>query len=70
MIRKMRRFEKDKVVFRSIWSEMTGSKSVEVGSNINQRYDSTLKSSDIFCIETYLPVRESSEMADFLADRA
>ena len=45
MIRKMRRFEKDKVIFRSIWSEMTESKSVEVGSNINQRYDSTLKSS-------------------------
>ena len=64
MIRKMRRFEKDKVIFRSIWSEMTDSKSVEVGSIINQRDDSTLKSSNIFCFETYSPERESSEMAE------
>ena len=70
MIRKMRRFEKDKVIFRSIWSEMTDSKSVEVGSIINQRDDSTLKSSNIFCIETYSPERESSEMANFLVDHA
>ena len=65
MIRKMRRFEKDKVIFRSIWSEMTESKSVEVGTIINQRDDSTLKSSNIFCIETYSLERESSEVTNF-----
>ena len=43
MIRKMRRFEKDKVIFRSIWSEMTESKSVEVGGIINRRDDSLYK---------------------------